>query len=238
MAYRDRPSSPLADNTTQRKPYHYGGLALGSVNSHTGDSRPSSPHHARSSMYSQHGGQGSPEPPTTPQSPSQSVRNRSSTRLSFTQSGAPTPPLFASTAISPGHSVPSSRPSTPGHFPTSSGSQSAGLPPGACAGVPPSAFAYSRQSWPRYADDESDGSGPAFGGMVRERRPSRLSLTLSTWEGSGEREEAGAGPSRKSTTGSLGGDGAMARSASVSTNAHVHNSEGHGTAESTLARIG
>jgi hypothetical protein len=219
MAYHSRPSSAMPDDSTQRKPYHYGGLALGSVHSH-GSSRPSSPR-VRSSLYSQG------EPATPP--PSQ--RNRSSTGLSFTHSGAPTPPLFASTAIAPGPSQPPSRPSTPGPFHASAGA----------GGAPPSAFA--RQSWPRYADDEPD--GPAFGGVVRERRPSRLSLTLSTWEGTRESGEHGEGPSRRSTSASLRAGGAdVARSASVSTDVHhvlepsrstlfVVNSEDHKNMEET-----
>ena len=195
MAKQSRADGTAAEGSAERKPYHYGGLTLRSINSH-GSSRPSTPH-VRESIHSQG------EPPTTPLS----QRNRSSTHLSFTQRGAPTPTFFATTAISPGHSQPSSRASTPGHFANSGVS------------VPPSAF--TRQSWPRYADsDEPD--GPAFGGMVRERRPSRLSLTLSTWEGTRESDEHGDGPSRRSTNASLIGGADVARSPSASTDMHLN----------------
>lgn len=206
MAYTPRRGSARPDSSVERAPYHYGGL--GSANGH--GSRPNTPR-ARDSVYSQ------TAPPATPPL---SARDRSSTHLSFTHSGAPTPTFFATTAISPGHSVPSSRPSTPGHIYTQNGGS-----------APPSAFA-GRQSWPRYAgDDEPDSAGvTAYGpGMVRERRPSRLSLTLSMMEGtteSGERAERRASTGRRSATASLHGVGGssgaeVARSGSMSTDVHV-----------------
>lgn len=137
-----------------------------------------------------------------------SAGGRSST---LTHSGAPTPTFFAGTAIQPAHSQPSSRPSTPGHFFPQSQS------------APPSAF---RQSWPRYAGDEEVEVAGAPVGFTRERRPSRLSLTLSMMEGSRETEETQDKPgsmSRRSPTASLGGGagGDVARSSSMSTEVHV-----------------
>ena len=150
----------------------------------------------RDSLYSQGG---------TPRS----AGGRSST---LTHSGAPTPTFFAGTAIQPPHSQPSSRPSTPGHFFPQSQS------------APPSAF---RQSWPRYAsDEEPDSSAGSPVAFIRERRPSRLSLTLSMMDDSREVEEAEDRPgamSRRSPTHSLGGGGGgdVVRSASMSTEVHI-----------------
>ncbi|GJE97564.1 hypothetical protein PsYK624_137850 [Phanerochaete sordida] len=192
MAYAGGPGAAQLDEGLEPKPYHYGGLG-----SHTsrGSSRPNSPR-ARSSTYSQG------NPPTTPGS-----GNRSSTRLSITQSGAPTPTFFPSTAIAPGQSQPNSRPSTPGYFPGHGGSASAPSSP------PPSA--YMRQSWPRYASDgEDSGSDSAAAPIMyprRERRPSRLSLTLSMMDGT---RESGDGGERRSTTASV------KSGPSVSTEAH------------------
>lgn len=193
MAYRSDAVRP--DGSMERRPYVYG--ALGSPNSYV--DRPTTPR-GQSSLYSQGG------IPSTPHS----GNNRSSTRLSFTRSGAPTPTFFASTAIQPGQSQPSSRPSTPGHFYPQSQS------------APPSAF---RQSWPRYSGDDEPEASSSPTGFTRERRPSRLSLTLSMMEDSresGEAQDKPASMSRRSTTQSLGGAGGdVARSSSTSTDAHV-----------------
>ncbi|PSR80404.1 hypothetical protein PHLCEN_2v6737 [Hermanssonia centrifuga] len=167
MSYTGRSRTQMPDPTIEPKPYRYGGL--GSTNSY-GGSRPGTIR--RSSMYSSH----SP-PPTSPHSYAGSPSPRLS---SFSQGGAPTPPLLAGTALNPGPSQPSSRPSTPGYF-----------SPHPHQG-PPSAY---RQSWPLFGaageeDRESqvDVPGSPTFGMRNERRPSRLSLTLANWNPGAEEE--------------------------------------------------
>jgi hypothetical protein len=81
-----------------------------------------------------------------------------------------------------------------------------------------------RQSWPRYTGDGEEPDSPGSPTMYskRERRPSRLSLTLSMMDDtrqSGE-GEGGAGTSRRSTTTSMNG-GDIARSPSMSSEMHV-----------------
>lgn len=147
----------------------------------------------RSSVYSQ-GGTPHPMHPPSP-------------GLSFNQgSPPPTPPFLPSTTVQPGASLPSSRPSTPGYFPASG---------------PPSAF--TRQSWPRYDDQQE--TLQEFGVRPRERRPSRLSLTLSQCEAMQDFQERPKSAGRRSTGGSLNGtspNADVARSPSMSTEVHIN----------------
>lgn len=163
MTYRQRgPPAPV--EPIEPKPYRYG--AVGSVRSQ-GGSNPGTPR--ESSVYSHS------VSPTTPRSFAGSASPRLS--MSFSQGGAPTPPIVPATALTPGPSQPSSRPDTPGYF----------------GQLPPSAFNI-RQSWPLYngsSDDSYDGSDPRSSptfGLRGERRPSRLSLTLANWNPTAELE--------------------------------------------------
>ena len=200
------------------KPYEYG--AVGSVRSHSHGRDGSLPGTSRQSSLHSHG-----HSPTTPRT--LSYAGSGSVRLSM--GGSPTPPLMASTAINPGSSQPSSRPSTPGYF---------GYSP------PPSAFLYNngRQSWPMYHGASDDGGHDGQGLMGspppstavseshaftssspsprRERRPSRLSLTFSNCEvaaSGGEGTRSGGSSRSASMSMSMNMHGDHTRSPSTST---------------------
>lgn len=175
-----RNSQPTPVPQPEPQPYQYGQIGRPPSQLSLGSTRspPSSPAHP--------GPHGSPPPAARPPhsrtqslsvlttSPHSSNNHGTSPgSAAASTSGRWTPPHGASTALTPGLSIPSSsRPPTPGTM-----ASFAQLQPNA------------RQSWPRIgggagSDDSHDHeecATPLGGRPQSERRPSRLSLTLANW---------------------------------------------------------